>query len=250
MCYKWAGICPLFYGEIELEDKFKNAAAELGIELETDQTAKFIKYKECLKEGSRKVNLTAIKEDEEIMKLHFLDSIAVLAYCDFKGKSLCDVGSGAGLPGAALKSAEDSISLSMLECRQKRADFLESLISELELENSRVLPIRAEEADGELRESFDIVISRAVADLRLLSELTMHLVKKGGTMLAMKGPNPEAEIAAAEKGIELLGGRVEAVHEYILPWAETGRSLIVIRKEKNTPKKYPRRFAQIKKNPL
>lgn len=250
MCYKWAGDCPLFYGEQNLENKFKNSAAELGIELKADQIAKFIKYKDSLVEGSKTANLTAIKEDEEIMKLHFLDSIAVLRYFDFKSKSICDIGSGAGFPGAALKIAEESLSVSLLECRQKRVNFLEKLISELELNDCKVLPIRAEEAGEELRESFDIVISRAVADLRLLSELSMHLVKKGGVMLAMKGPEPEQELAAAKKGIELLGGRVEAVHEYVLPWADTGRSLIVIRKEKITPKKYPRRFAQMKKSPL
>lgn len=233
-----------------MESKFKMSAAELGIELEAEQIAKFIKYKELLIEGSKKANLTAIKEDEEIMKLHFLDSIAVLPYYDFKGKSLCDIGSGAGFPGAALKIAEESLSMSLLECRQKRVSFLEKLISELDLKDCKVLPIRAEEAGEDLRESFDIVISRAVADLRLLSELSMHLVKKGGVMLAMKGPEPDSELDAAKKGIELQGGAVEAVHEYVLPRGDTGRSLIVIRKLKNTPKKYPRRFAQMKKSPL
>lgn len=233
-----------------MENKLKKSAAELGIGLKAEQIRKFLRYKECLIEGSKLANLTAIKDDEDIMKLHFLDSVAVLPYCDFKGKSLCDIGSGAGFPGAALKIAEESLSVSLLECRQKRVNFLEGLISELELKDCRVLPIRAEEAPQELRESFDIVISRAVADLRLLSELSMHLVKKGGLMLAMKGPEPGPELEAAKRGIELQGGAIEAVHEYVLPWADTGRSLIIIRKEKSTPKKYPRRFAQMKKNPL
>lgn len=233
-----------------MEKKFKDYAAALGVGLDDRQIEKFIKYRERLSEGSKTANLTAIKDEEEIMKLHFLDSVAPLNYFDFKGKSVCDIGSGAGFPGAALKIAEDSVSLSLIECRQKRASFLESLISELDLKDCRVLPIRAEEAGEELRESFDIVISRAVADLRLLSELSMQLVKKGGVMIAMKGPDPGTELAAAKKGIELQGGSVEAVIEYTLPWAETGRSLVIIRKEKPTPKKYPRRFAQMKKSPL
>ena len=196
------------------------------------------------------MNLTAITDPADVAALHFLDSAALLTLTDFKEKSVADVGTGAGFPGLPLKIAEPSIRLTLLDAQGKRVRFLETVCAELGLADVECVHGRAEEFAADRRESFDLVTSRAVAALPVLAELCLPLVKVGGAFLAMKSVDSEAELAEAKRALETLGGRVEALRDYCLPGTDVRHRLVIIKKIRKTPEKYPRIFAKIKKNPL
>ena len=220
----------------------------LNLTLTQQQTEQFCLYGERLLEKNQVMNLTAIREPEKVATLHFLDCMAVLNAADLKGKSLVDVGCGAGFPGLPLKLAEPSIRLTLLDSLNKRVAWLrDELLPELGVEADCVSG-RAEEFAADHREQFDIATSRAVARLNLLCELCLPLVKVGGMFLSMKGQDAAEELKEAEKAIRLLGGKVEKVYEY--PIKDAVHRIIVIRKVAPTPAKYPRQFAKIKKAPL
>ena len=196
------------------------------------------------------MNLTAITEPADIATLHFLDSAALLTLTDFKNKKVADVGTGAGFPGMPLRIVEPSIRLTLLDSLNKRVDFLKEVCEDLALTNVDCVHARAEEFAAKKRESFDIVTSRAVANLQMLSELCLPLVKVGGYFLSMKAVDSDQELADAKHAIEVLGGQVEKIETYAIPGTDVSHRLIFIKKIKETGKKYPRAFAKIKKNPL
>ena len=225
-----------------------NGAESLGLALSESALQSFETYARLLTEKNRVMNLTAITEEEEVARLHFLDSLALLPLAEFKNASVIDVGSGAGFPGLPLKLAEPSISLTLLDAQRKRVDFLRELCGELGTDAACV-HARAEEA-ADLRERFDFALSRAVGRLNVLCELCLPLVKTGGLFIAMKSVSSHEETAEASRAIRLLGGETERIEDYRIPGTDVIHRAILIRKTSPTPAKYPRRFAKIQKEPL
>ena len=208
------------------------------------------RFADLLLEKNQVMNLTAITEPEAVATLHLLDSLAVWQAADLAGKSLIDVGTGAGFPGLPMRLAHPEIRLTMLDSLNKRVEFLREVCSQLGLEDVKCVHGRAEEFAAGHLEQFDGAVSRAVADLRVLSELCLPLVKVGGVFLSMKSTDCEEELNAAKGAIRALGGRTERVVDYPIPATDVVHRVIVIRKLSPTPARYPRRFAQIKKQPL
>ena len=231
-----------------MEQLLRDGLASLG--LPREGVPALLRYAEALVETNKVMNLTAITEPADIATLHFLDSAALLKLADFKGKSVVDVGTGAGFPGMPLRILEPSIRLTLLDSLGKRIDFLWGVCGELGLSDVACVHARAEEFAARHRESFDIATSRAVAALPLLSELCLPLVKPGGWFLAMKAVDSDQELRSAAHAIETLGGQLVRTENYQIPGIDVSHRLVFIKKIKETPKKYPRPFAKIKKNPL
>ena len=203
-----------------------------------------------LLEKNQVMNLTAITDPDQVAALHFLDSLAVWQAGELEGASLIDVGTGAGFPGLPLRIAHPDLRVTLLDSLGKRVTFLEEVCAALGLSDVACVHGRAEEFASARRERFDAAVSRAVADLRILSELCLPLVRVGGRFIAMKSTDCEGELTAAGGAVRTLGGRVERLLDYDIPGAGVRHRLVIIRKERPTPAKYPRRFAQIKKQPL
>lgn len=219
--------------------------------IDCKDTGELIKYQQILLAWNQKINLTAIVEPKEIAIKHFLDSLLVFKAIDIKPNSkIIDIGTGAGFPGVVLKIARKDIQLTLLDSLNKRLVFLSELGKELNLEYE-IVHERAEIAANQQkhREQYDVVTSRAVSKLNVLSEYCIPYLKKGGLFVAMKGPNLDDEIQEANKAIKTLGGKLDDIKEFTLPDG-SNRNIVVIKKIKNTEKKYPRNTAQIKKNPL
>ena len=224
----------------------------LGAALDVDDLAlrRFRRYYELLTEWNKVMNLTAIEGEENTARLHFLDCAALGQLTELRGKRVIDVGTGAGFPGMVLKILCPEMELTLLDSLDKRLRFLQTVCGELGFSDVRCIHARAEEAPAQLRESFDLAYSRAVARLNLLSELCLPFVKPGGQFIAMKGPELADELREAEKGIRLLGGEVERAAEYPVPGTDLRHNAVLIRKIAETPKKYPRKWGQMKKQPL
>ena len=231
-----------------MEQLLHDGLTTLG--LPTDEIPALMRYADLLVEKNKVMNLTAITDPADIATLHFLDSVALLTLADFKGKTVADVGTGAGFPGMPLRIVEPEIRLTLLDSLNKRIDFLKEVCDDLGFTDVNCVHARAEEFAAEHRESFDIVTSRAVANLQMLSELCLPLVKIGGYFLSMKSVDSEEELNAAKRAIKTLGGQVEKVVDYAIPGSDVSHRLIFIKKIAETGKKYPRAFAKIKKNPL
>ena len=231
-----------------MEQLLQQGLTQMG--LPTEGIPSLLRYADLLVEKNKVMNLTAITEPADIAALHFLDSAALLTLADFKNKKVADVGTGAGFPGMPLRIVEPSIRLTLLDSLNKRVDFLKEVCEDLALTNVDCVHARAEEFAAKKRESFDIVTSRAVANLQMLSELCLPLVKVGGYFLSMKAVDSDQELADAKHAIEVLGGQVEKIETYAIPGTDVSHRLIFIKKIKETGKKYPRAFAKIKKNPL
>ncbi len=199
-------------------------------------------------ERNRVMNLTAITEPRDVAALHLLDSLALIQTAGLTTEKVVDVGAGAGFPGMPLAIVMPSLHLTLLDSLGKRVDFLKETCEALGLENTECVQARAEEFDH--RESFDAAVSRAVAALPVLCELCLPLVKPGGQMLAMKSSHTGEEIDQAKPAIRTLGGQLEWVKDYTIPTTDVVHRVVCIRKISPTPKKYPRRFALIKKSPL
>jgi len=235
-----------------VEGRICEGLARLGVPAPEGACAKLARYGELLLEKNQVMNLTAITEPQQVADLHFLDSAAVLLCADLKGRRVIDVGTGAGFPGLVLKILEPSIRLTLLDGLEKRLKWLNEVCRELSLEGVETLHARAEEASLKPphREGYDIATARAVADLRLLGEMCLPYVRPGGLFLAMKSTTCGEELAAAGKGLALLGGKVKELYDYSIPGTEVAHRVVVVEKAAPTPKGYPRRWAKMQKSPL
>ena len=231
-----------------MEHLLRDGLTALG--LPADGIPALIRYAELLVEKNKVMNLTAITEPADIAALHFLDSAALLTLADFRDKTVADVGTGAGFPGLPLRIVDPSIRLTLLDAQNKRIEFLKEVCGDLGLTGVECVHQRAEEFAADRRETFDLVTSRAVAALPMLCELCLPLVKVGGYFVAMKSVDAGAELDSAAHAIEVLGGTVDRAADYDIPGTEVRHRAILIKKVRETGKKYPRPFAKIKKAPL
>ncbi len=231
-----------------MERHLREGLAALG--LTEEGVPSLLRFGERLLETNKVMNLTAITDPVDVATLHFLDSAALLTLAELKGKNVVDVGTGAGFPGMPLKILEPSIEMTLLDSLGKRINFLQGVCEELGLAGVTCVHGRAEEFAAAHRESYDCAVSRAVADLSMLCELCLPLVKVGGYFLSMKAVDSEQELRHAKRGIEMLGGQIEKTADYVIPGTDVTHRIIYIKKITSTPKKYPRAFAKIKKNPL
>ena len=207
-------------------------------------------FSRMLLEKNQVMNLTAITDPRDVAVLHLLDSLALTGLVGLEDRTVVDVGTGAGFPGVPLAIARPSARVTLLDSLGKRVDFLRESCRTLGLDNVECVHGRAEEFAGERRETFDLAVSRAVAALPVLCELCLPLVKVGGAFWAMKSVDTEEEISASKAAVKVLGGRIQAVSDYTIPTTEVVHRVVCIQKTAPTPKKYPRRFALIKKQPL
>ena len=220
----------------------------LEIVLPEERTDEIVRFGEAVLEKNKVMNLTAITEQDQAAELHLLDSLTLLKVLPLAGKSLLDVGTGAGFPGVPLKLAEPTLRLTLLDSLQKRMRWLETeALPALSVE-ARFLTGRAEDFAKEHRECFDVVASRAVARLDLLCELCLPFVHSGGYFLAMKGAMAQEELHEAASAIRLLGGSYERTEAFEIGGAT--HSVIVIHKTGKTPEQYPRSWARMKQKPL
>ncbi|KZE44182.1 16S rRNA (guanine(527)-N(7))-methyltransferase RsmG [Rossellomorea marisflavi] len=234
-------------------NEFQAGLEEKGIPLSSEQLAQFEKYHELLVEWNEKMNLTAITDKEEVYLKHFYDSISAAFYVDFNSiTSLCDVGAGAGFPSIPIKICFPHLHVSIVDSLNKRITFLNHLADQLGLENTHFHHDRAETfgKNKDHRESYDMVTARAVARMSVLSELCLPLVKKGGYFVAMKAASVNDEMDKAKKAITTLGGKTEQVDSFLLPEENSERTIVQIKKVKDTPNKYPRKPGTPNKLPL
>ena len=232
-----------------LEALLRQGLEELNLDADAQTLSRLRRYYELLEEQNRVMNLTAISGEEEVARLHFLDCAALLRLAPLEGRVI-DVGSGAGFPGLVLKILRQELEMTLLDSLDKRVRFLQTVCEALELQGVSCLHARAEEAPAALRESFDAAVSRAVARLDLLSELCLPFVRPGGRFIAMKGPGAAEELEQAQRAIRLLGGEPEGCAAYPVPGTERRHCAVLVRKTGPTPGKYPRKWAQMKKQPL
>ena len=227
--------------QLDLTDRVPASAAE-----------QLAEYGRLLLEKNQVMNLTAIREPEGVAKLHMLDCAALLNCAEFEGKTLIDVGTGAGFPGLPLKILVPSLQVSLLDSLNKRVDWLNEVSGQLGLTGVTAIHARAEEqaqVKG-FRDSFDFATARAVADLRLLAELCLPYVKVGGYFLSMKSVESDQELEGAARAIKLLGGRIRDTRDYTIPGTDVTHRVVLIEKVAPTLKGYPRRWAKIQKEPL
>ena len=242
-------------------DFFLEDLKELDITLSEKQLGQFLRYYELLVEWNERMNLTAITEYRDVLKKHFVDSLSLTKAYDMSlaltktgnhPLSLIDIGTGAGFPGLALKIAFPGLAVTLLDSLNKRVQFLDAVIGELGLEGVNTVHGRAEDyaKPGQLREGFDLCVSRAVARLSTLSEYCLPFVKQGGVFIAYKSEKASEEVAEAEKAFFLLGGQLEKRVEFELPNSDIHRDFILVKKVKTTPKKFPRKAGLPGRGPL
>lgn len=233
--------------------QFVKDSIELGVNLTDSQIQQFILYYEMLTEWNQFMNLTAITEYDDVMKKHFIDSISLCkAYDVSKNINCIDVGTGAGFPGLVLKIAYPNLQITLLDSLNKRIQFLDAVIEKTGLNGIEAIHGRAEDLakPGQLREKFDLCVSRAVANLSTLSEYCLPFVKEGGCFISYKSEKISEEMKAAGNAISILGGEIKKQVEFMLPDSDIYRNLFVIEKKKATPIKYPRKAGIPAKEPL
>lgn len=231
-------------------DEFINELQKIGIEINDDQLKKLEKYYNILKEQNKVMNLTRIINKEDVYLKHFYDSLTICKIVDLnKPKELCDIGSGAGFPGIVLKIIFPQLNITLIDSLNKRITFLNYVIKELNLININTIHCRAEEYAKDNIEKFDIVTARAVAKTSILLELSIPMTKINGIFIAMKA-NIDEEIPNINNTCDKLNCKLEKIETFKLPKEESIRNLICFRKLQSTNIKYPRKFEQIKKNPL
>ena len=231
------------------EDNLKLAINEYGLEVNQEQVRKFAAFYGLLIEWNERMNLTAITDEDEFIRKHILDSLSGLEYVK-EGKIL-DLGSGAGFPGIPLKIYNEEFKITFLDALKKRLNFLDEVATKLSLTDVSSIHGRAEDlAKTDLRESFDTVVSRAVASLPILSEYALPFLKTGGTFIAWKGSKAEDEAAESEKALKVLGGELTEIKKVAIPKLNEERALIIVKKIKPTPKQYPRKPGTPQKKPL
>lgn len=235
------------------EMKLINGLDQWKIPYEMEHIEDFEVYRKLLVDWNTKMNLTGITETEEVYIKHFLDSLSPfkLPYIQ-NGDRIIDVGTGAGFPGLPMKVLNRSLTLTLLDSLNKRVQFLNTVSESIGLQAVECIHGRAEDygKNPEYRETYDVAVSRAVANLSVLSEYVLPFVKVGGYFIALKGPDVQAEVDQAVNAIETLGGRVKETHEFVLPGTDITHSMVVVEKIKETPKKYPRKAGKPSKSPL
>ena len=230
----------------------------MGIELDDNQLQQYNTYMNMVIEKNKVMNLTAITEPEEFSLIHFADSLSLIpavsavAPLTKENVSVIDVGTGAGFPAIPLKIAFPNMNLTLLDSLNKRVTFLDSVVDELGLKKVTTIHARAEEGGRQknLRDNFDFVLSRAVANLSVLTEYCLPYAKVGGLFISYKSGDIEEELKEAKHAISVLGGKLEDVIHFQLADTDINRSFVLIRKEKATPKAYPRKAGTAKKSPL
>ena len=229
----------------------KQKLNEFNIEISDNQLEKFDKYMQLLLEWNEKINLTAIIEPDEVKIKHFLDSLTVLKYINDEDKVI-DIGTGAGFPGIPLKIMKPDAKITLLDSLNKRINFLNLVIEELELKNIEAIHGRAEEfaRNKQYREKYDVAVSRAVANLSTLTEYMLPFVKVGGRCICMKGANLKEELDKAKNAIQELGGKIEIIDNFYLSNNDNERNIVIIKKIKETKSKYPRKAGIPSKEPL
>ncbi len=229
------------------------SAQALGIALSEAQTDQFMQYLSLLLEWNEKMNLTAITDPVEVVQKHFIDCISVLPHLDLQGgETMIDVGTGAGFPGVPLKIANPALQVTLLDALQKRLTFLDTLTQSLDLYDVTLVHSRAEDGgqNPDLREQFDLCVSRAVANLAVLLEYCLPFVKVGGKLAALKGPDATQEIEQAQNALQIVGGKVTAVIPITIPHTDLQHQLVLVEKIAPTPQRYPRKAGKISKKPL
>ena len=224
---------------------------KIGIELDNEQIQKLYDYMNLLLEWNEKINLTAITEPNEVILKHFVDSLSIQKYIE-KDLKIIDVGTGAGFPGIPISIVNSNTEITLLDSLNKRINFLNEVINKINLDNVNTIHSRVEDAGKEkkYRESYDIATSRAVASLNVLLEYLLPLVKVGGKCICMKGSSIKEEIEDARNAIKILGGEIEKIDEIVLPDSDIKRNIVIIKKVKETPLKYPRKAGMPSKEPI
>jgi 16S rRNA (guanine527-N7)-methyltransferase len=238
---------------MEFYEILNRACTNEGLGFDENKYNKFIKYKDLIKEWNQKVNITAITEDSEIIKKHFIDSIKIFKFSPLaSAKNIIDIGTGGGFPGIPIKIMEEKKEVVLLDSLNKRVKFLDEVIRNLNLVNISTIHGRAEDFArvDKYREMFDVAVSRAVANLTTLSELCIPYVKVNGYFVAMKGPSVEEEIIQAKNALSILGGKIEDVIQVSIEDSDLKHNLVIIKKIKSTPKTYPRQAGTASKSPL
>jgi 16S rRNA (guanine527-N7)-methyltransferase len=235
----------------ELRELLREGASRFSAVLEDRQLEMFFRYMELLKEWNEKMNLTAIEENRDVIVKHFIDSLSIIPWLGRKEGSLIDIGTGAGFPGIPVKIAVEGIKVTLLDSLEKRVKFLNEVIKELKLTGITAVHSRAEDfgAAADSREKFDFATARAVANLPVLLEYCLPFVRRGGVFIAMKGSSIE-EVENSKKALDVLGGRLTEVNELTLPSSDIKRNIIIVRKFRQTPTKYPRKAGKPLKDPL
>ncbi len=223
----------------------------INLEISLEDANKFYKYMKLLLEWNEKINLTAITEENEVIIKHFIDSLTIYKYLN-EAKSIIDVGTGAGFPGIPIKILNKEIDITLMDSLNKRINFLNEVVKNLNLERISCIHSRAEELgrDKKFREKYDVAVSRAVANMSTLVEYLLPFVKVGGMCICMKGSSIDEELKEAEKAIKMIGGKVEKVEKIILPNSDYERNIVIIRKINNTNSKFPRKAGIPKKEPI
>lgn len=227
--------------------------AQYGLAWDEQMEHRFCQFTQELLETNKVMNLTAITEPQEIVTKHYLDSVFPLTQ-PYLGMGCCviDVGCGAGFPSIPMKIARPDIQLTLLDALQKRLTFLQRVVQQMALQQVQCIHARAEEGahKRELREQYDVAVSRAVANLQVLTELCCGYIRQGGYFLALKGPNAGQEVQQAGAAIAAMGCQLEGVIAAPVPGTDMEHTLVVIRKVKKTPPQYPRNYGRISKKPL
>lgn len=237
--------------ESNFNENMKKLMNEIGVDITEKQVSKFYDYMNLLLEWNEKINLTAITKPDEIVLKHFVDCLTIQKYIE-DNKKIVDIGTGAGFPGVPLAIMNDRCSFTLVDSLNKRINFLNEIKDKLNLKNVSAIHSRAEEFDQNkmYREKFDIAVSRAVANLCVLSEYLLPAVKVGGKVICMKGSQIEEELNDAKFALKELGGKIKLVDEFLLPGTDMKRNVVVIEKVKETPKRYPRKAGTPAKQPL
>lgn len=233
-----------------MTELLKNGFSAMKLSVSDAQIAQLEDFTARMLKTNKVMNLTRITDPKEIAEKHLLDCASLLQAADFSKKSVVDVGCGAGFPGMPLHILCPSCELTLLDSLGKRIRFLQGCIDEMQLSDIEAVHARAEEFAAKHREQYDFAVSRAVAQLNVLAELSLPLVKQGGAFVAMKSKDTDEELERAKKAIRLLGGEIEKIIDYTIPHTEITHRLVVIRKKNHTPKQYPRPFRKISASPL
>jgi 16S rRNA (guanine527-N7)-methyltransferase len=235
----------------EFKNKMKSILKEININITDEQLKKFFNYMNLMLEWNEKINLTAITEVDDVIMKHFVDCLTLLDYLK-ENETIVDVGTGAGFPGIPLAIMNEKNEFTLVDSLNKRINFLNDVKEKINLKNVTTIHARAEEfgQNKKYREQFDIAVSRAVANLSVLVEFLLPMIKVNGKVICMKGSQIKEELEEAKFAIKELGGIIKERKEFYLPGTDIKRNIIIIEKIKNTPKKYPRKAGTPSKQPL